>query len=594
MKVSDYVAQFLAQQGIRHAFVITGGASVHLIDSIAKTPGIEYVCPQHEQAGAMAADAYARVTENLGVAISTSGPGATNMITGICCSYYDSVPTLYITGQVASFRLKRDMGIRQNGFQETDIVDMVKPITKYAVLVSDAHNIRYELEKAVYLARSGRPGPVLVDICDDIQRCDINPDNLKPFHPDPDLTDKSVLPDQFNACIELINQAQRPVLILGWGVHLSHARKEARLFADILRIPVTMTWGLRDLLPYGYPHLIDTFGTHGTRAGNFAVQNSDLILVIGSRLDTHLTGTPFTTFARNAKKIVVDIDLTELKRFTRLGGNVDIEIHCDAKKFLEGMISQREKIHTRDISPWTGWLSKCHADFSLSESVTIEKEGVDPYLFVKNLADEAKDGDVFFIDSGCAVAWMMQAFRCKNNQRIFSAFNNTPMGYALPASIGASFALNKGSVICVTGDGGLQMNIQELITVIRHNLPVKIFLFNNKGYSMVQQTQEQWLDSRYEATTVDGGLGFPDFVKVAEAYGYPVITITGNREISDAVKKSLAMEGPVFVNIEIPPEARVIPQVKFGRPIEDPEPLIRREQFLEHMIVPPLDVSLHL
>ena len=249
MKLSDYVAQFLVQQGIKYVFAITGGAAVHLIDSIAKTSGISYICPQHEQAGAMAADAYARVTENLGVAISTSGPGATNMITGICCSYYDSVPTLYITGQVASFRLKRDMGIRQNGFQETDIVDMVKPITKYAVLVSDAANIRYELEKAVFIAKNGRPGPVLVDICDDIQRCDIEPESLKKFISKSASTNDEHLSDSIDACIKLLNESKRPLLIFGWGVHLSHARKEAKQLADILKIPVTMTWGLMDLLP---------------------------------------------------------------------------------------------------------------------------------------------------------------------------------------------------------------------------------------------------------------------------------------------------------------------------------------------------------
>jgi len=593
MKLSDYVAQFLAQQGIKYVFTITGGAAVHLIDSIAKTPGISYICPQHEQAGAMAADAYARVTENIGVAISTSGPGATNMITGICCSYYDSVPTLYITGQVASFRLKCDMGIRQNGFQETDIIDMVKPITKYAVQVSDAVNIRYELEKAVFIAKSGRPGPVLVDICDDIQRNDITPDDLRKFIPELAATNDEHLSDSIDACIKLLNESIRPLLILGWGVHLSHARKEAKQLADILKIPVTMTWGLKDLLPGDYPRLVSSFGTHGTRYGNFAVQNSDLILVIGSRLDTHLTGTPFSTFARDAKKIIVDIDMNELNKFSHCDVNIDIPINTDAKKFLQAILSQRKKITIQNISAWTNWLSQCQTRFPITNSQKMLQHGVDPYLFVETLAKESTEGDIFFIDSGCAVAWMLQAFKCKKDQRIFSAFNNTPMGYALPASIGACFALDKRPVICVTGDGGLQMNIQDLITIIRHNLPIKIFLLNNHGYSMVQQTQEQWLNSRYEATTIDGGLGFPDFIKVAKAYGFEVINIVENKKLSMAIKKSFNKKGPIFCNVEIPSEARVIPQVKFGRPIEDSEPFIERKEFLDNMIVLPLDVSLH-
>lgn len=592
MKLSDYIAHFLAQQGIKYVFAITGGAAVHLIDSIARTPGISYICPQHEQAGAMAADAYARVTENLGVAISTSGPGATNMITGICCSYYDSVPTLFITGQVASFRLKSDMGIRQNGFQETDIVDMVKPITKYAVQISCAANIRYELEKAVFIAKSGRPGPVLIDICDDIQRNEIEPNNLKKFIPVLSATNDEHLSASTDTCIKLLNESKRPLLILGWGIHLSHARKEAKQLADILKIPVTMTWGLKDLLPGDYPRLVSSFGTHGTRSGNFAVQNSDLILVIGSRLDTHLTGTPFSTFARDAKKIIVDIDINELNKFSHSGINIDLKILSDAKKFIQEIFSKRDKIKIQNISTWITWLSQCQIRFPIKNTPKMLLHGVDPYLFVETLAEESAEGDIFFVDTGCAVAWMLQAFKCKKNQRIFSAFNNTPMGYALPASIGACLALDKRQVICITGDGGLQMNIQDLITIIYHDLPIKIFMLNNHGYSMVQQTQEQWLNSRYEATTIDGGLGFPDFVKVAKAYGFEVINIVENKKISTSIKNSFNKKGPVFCNVEIPPEARVIPQVKFGRPIEDSEPFLERKEFLDNMIVRPLDVSL--
>ena len=299
MKLSDYVASFLAAQGIRHVFAIAGGASLHLMHSIAKTPGISYVCPQHEQAGAMAADAYSRVTGNLGAAVATSGPGATNMITGACCAYYDSVPVIYITGQVSTFRLKRDTGVRQMGFQETDVVAMYRPITKYAVMVEDPQRIRYELEKACSLARSGRPGPVLVDLPDDIQRREIDPDTLPAFTPAPEKTFASPTADQLEHCLDLLKKAHRPVVVLGWGVRLSKAEAEAREMIEALGFPVVLTWAVLDMLPSAHPLNVGPFGTHGTRYGNFTVQNADLLMAIGARLDTErLAATPHSLAKR--------------------------------------------------------------------------------------------------------------------------------------------------------------------------------------------------------------------------------------------------------------------------------------------------------
>jgi len=281
MKLSDYVAYFLSKQGIRHVFAVSGGASLHLIHSLESTPGITFVCPQHEQAGAMAADGYSRVTRNLGAAIATSGPGATNMITGICCAYYDSVPVIYITGQVSVFRLKGDTGVRQIGFQETDIVEICKSITKYSVQVDNPLRIRYELEKACYLAKSGRPGPVLLDIPDNIQREQIEPDALESFTPGRQEQKAVSLSKEVDQCIELLKNAQRPVIILGWGIRLAGAEGEVKALIHTLEFPIATTWAVADLLPSDHRLLIGTFGTHGTRYANFAVQNSDLILAIG-------------------------------------------------------------------------------------------------------------------------------------------------------------------------------------------------------------------------------------------------------------------------------------------------------------------------
>ena len=591
-KLSDYVASFLVSQRVGHVFAISGGASLHLIHSIAETTGIDFVCPQHEQAGAMAADAYSRVTGNIGVAIGTSGPGATNMLTGVCCAYYDSIPTLFITGQVSTFRLKGNTGVRQIGFQETDVVDIFKPVTKYSVLIDNPRNIRYELEKACYLARSGRPGPVHVDIPDNIQREYVNADALESYIPEPLPADSSHLNIEIEQCVKLIQKSRRPVIILGWGVHLAKAEKEAIAFVEKLGFPVTPTWAAADILPSDHPQFVGTFGTHGTRYANLAVQNADLILAIGSRLDTKATGSPVNTFARDARKVIVDIDGCELRKFERFGLHVDLMIHADAKDFLRMLNREAARIDVSDTSEWSQSINRWKRKYPICPQEYYRQEPVNPYVFVKTLSSELSEEDIIITDTGCCLAWMMQAFDFKRNQRIFHDWNNTSMGWALPASIGASFALNGKSIICITGDGSLQMNIQELATVTRHQLPIKIFLINNDGYSMIRQTQDQWLGSCYLASSIEGGLAVPDFVKVATAYGFETVTIAKNQSVCEGIREAMDIKGPVLCNIDIGSEHRVAPQVKFGRPNEDLEPLLERKEFVKNMIVRPLDVSL--
>ncbi|MFA6217319.1 MAG: thiamine pyrophosphate-binding protein [Candidatus Omnitrophota bacterium] len=585
MKLSDYIAYFLKKQGMRHVFAVTGGAAAHLIDSIAKAKGIDYICMQHEQACAMAADGYSRATGNLGAAISTSGPGATNMLTGVCCSYYDSIPTLFITGQVATFRCKGNLGIRQLGFQETDVVEIFKPVTKYAVKVRDAKRIRYELEKAVYLAKSGRPGPVLVDVPDNLQRQEIDPDSLVSFIPPKIRTATAAFQKQIDACAGMLHKAERPVIILGWGVYLANAEKEALRFVEDVRVPVVPTWAMRYLFPEHHPFLVGSFGTHGSRYGNFAVQNADLVLSIGARLDTREAGSPLSTFAREAKKIVVDVDIHELKKFKVLGLDVELLINQDAKEFLLAMHKRIQQAVPEDIHDWVKKIGLWKKKYPVCSQQALKEKKVNPYVFVKRLSEKLKEGDVVFLDTGCSVAWMSQGFEFKKKQKLFSAFNNTPMGYALPASIGACFALGKKRIICVTGDGGLQMNIQELATVIRHDLPIKIFLINNHGYSMIKQTQDQWFSSRYVASTVESGLAFPDFIKVAKAYGYKTTQITAQKDLNAGIVDTLETDCPAFCNVEIHTDEKVLPQVKFGRALEDSEPLLDRGEFREAMIV---------
>ena len=589
IKLANYVAQFLAKQGIRHVFAISGGSSLRLIHGLAETPGIDFICPQHEQAGAMAADGYSRAA-GLGAAVATSGPGATNLMTGVGCAYYDSVPVIFITGQVATFRMRGETGVRQIGFQETATIDIYKPITKYAALITDPAKIRYQLEKACYLAKSGRPGPVLLDIPDNIQREKIDPELLEPFVPPPPVKNPDKLDKQIKRCLDFIRAAQRPVVILGWGIRLAKAEKEAKEFVNKLGFPVVPTWGMADWLPAGQPLLVGTFGTHGTRYANFAVQNSDLILSVGSRLDTKATGSPHNTFARGAKKIVIDIDPAELNKFKKFGLKIDLTIKGDAREFFKEINKKLPRLKKR-IRPWLKQIAYWKKKYPICLSKYYQEPGVNPYVFVKELSQRCRQGEKIVVDTGCAIAWMMQGFEFKKNQRLYHDWNNTAMGWALPASIGVSLALNKRPIICVTGDGALQMNIQELITVIKHRLPIKIFLINNHGHSMIQQTQDQWYGSKYLASSIAGGLAFPDFIKIAKAYGFKSFNIRKNKELAGKIKRIIEAPGPIFCNVEIKPEHRVIPQVKFGRPNEDSDPLLKREEFLKNMIVKPLNIS---
>ena len=578
MKVSDYVAHFLKDAGITHVFAIQGGASAHLIDSLAKCDGIQYICNQHEQASAMAADGFARVSNGLGCAIATSGPGATNLLTGCCCAYYDSVPVLFITGQVASFRLKGEMQVRQIGFQETETVKIFSPVTKYAVLINKPEDIRYELEKAVHIALDGRKGPVLVDIPDDFQRSEVDVENLRPYVPKPNaLTEDTT--NIFRLMLEAIRaigQAERPLIIAGWGIHLASAESTFQKFLERVQIPVVATWGGNDLLAETMACRVGTLGINGARYGNFAVQTADLLIVLGSRLDTHVAGTPLKNFAPNAKKIVVDIDQGELDKYARLDFSVNLQIRMDLNAFFDRFLMAWGEAKPRDLTKWRENLGQWKKKYPVYADGYDEKKELDPYFFVKTLSYVAPADSIFFCDTGCSLVWMSQTFEFQEGQRLFSAFNNTPMGYALPAAIGASFKTGK-RIFCVTGDGGLQMNIQELATVVRHKLNITVFLFENDGYGMIQRTQDMWFDSIYEGSDVESGLAFPDFEKIFMTYGFKTFVVDKNEAIRQTLNKILRLQGPVCVVIKVPLEAPIVPQIKFGHGLEDMEPNLPRE-----------------
>lgn len=594
IKLSDFVASFIAENNVRTVFAISGGASLHLIHSISDHKKLSYVCTSHEQGAAMAADGYSRATGNFGVVIATSGPGATNLITGIGCSFYDSVPLLVITGQVSTFRMAGSLGVRQIGFQETPITSMVKPITKYCTQITDPLTIKYELEKSLSIALNDRPGPVLIDIPDNLQRELIDPTILIGYkdkthkHQQQEFISFTQAKDKF---FELIQKAKRPVLIAGWGIHLSNMEDEFIKFAEFLNIPIALTWGGADLIPNNHQLYIGTFGTHGMRHANFAVQNSDLIISLGSRLDTKATGSPITTFAREAKKIMIDIDPSELGKFSTFGLNFDLLIQEDLREFFRIVNLSLSKKLDLNLDEWKIKINDWEANFSEMKESNIIDLHLEPYRTFKIISQLLPLNAYIYIDTGCSIAWSMQCFQIKQSQRIFHDFNNTAMGWALPASIGAYFSQKSDHIICIIGDGSLMMTLQELATVKHHKIPLKIILINNSGYSMIKQTQDQWMSSRYEASSKEGGLSFPNYKTLAHSFNLEYMEVSEEERLKSALQNLFESKKACLLDLHISEKARVSPQVKYGKPNEDMEPLLTRNIFFENMIIKPLPSS---
>ncbi|PIS00644.1 MAG: acetolactate synthase [Chlamydiae bacterium CG10_big_fil_rev_8_21_14_0_10_35_9] len=576
MKLSDYVVDFLAKQGIKHNFLVTGGAVLHLADSTSKHPSMKHICVQHEEFGAAAADGYSRAGGNLGLAMTTSGPGATNLLTSICNAHFDSIPMICITGQVARFRLRPNKKLRQRGFQETDISSVFESVTKYVKLVTDPSMIRYELEKAIFIAKEGRPGPVVLDIPDDLQREEVEPNRLHPYTPEPTLPKINGL--LVEKLFTMISDAKRPVLIVGAGVHCAKVEKEIIKFAEYFNLPILLTWGATDLIPYEHPLNMGGVGVCGPRAGNFAAQSSDLVIAIGTRLSQMITGGKQNLFAPLAKKVMIDIDPEELNKFKEdtflldlpiLANLKDFFLHCDLlykASCVDHFLSWREKIQD--------WKKR----YPICSQQDYEKKGrLNPYVFVKELSKISRENDIIVTDTGANICWMMQAFETKPGQKIFSAWNHTPMGYSLPASIGAALSTGK-EITCLIGDGGLMMCLQELATVKRYNLPIKIFIFENKGHATVKQTIEIWLKANYVAVDEDSGLSFPDYQKLAETFHLPFYSLQNHDQLQKELPLLFKKKGPFICHLAVDETHRIVPMLKFGKGLEDLDPKLPGEE----------------
>lgn len=592
MKLSDYIAQFLAEQKIDHVFVVSGGAIIHSIDSVAKRKDMKYICVQHEQAAGAAADAYSRTCGRVGTAMVTSGPGATNLTTSICNAYFDSIAALFICGQVTTPRLRPNEKLRQKGFQETDIVSLFGSITKYVYRVMDPYEIKYQLQKAMHLAKSGRPGPVVLDIPDDLQRSEIDINKLREFIPET-IDNKPKTKDldpKIQMLLGWIRNAKRPVIICGAGVRIAGAIEQTLKFARHFKIPILLTWGGKDMMPHDDELNFGGLGVVGPRWGNFAAQNADLIIAFGTRLSQMITGGKTTLFAPKAKKVMIDIDPYELTKFTSNDFALDLGIESDLKDFYVITSHQCSTPQADAYAAWRSQIRSWEAKYPICPASKYgRKDFVDGHVFAKELSKVTQEGDIFIGDTGANLSWMCQALELKKDQRMFSAWNHTPMGFALSASIGASVASNR-RIICLTGDGGLMMNIEELATIRRYNMNVKVFIFNNGGHAIQKQTMDTWLDSHYAAVNHDTGLNFPDFVKTAQAFDLPALRIKDHSQLS-VIRQVLDTPGPVVCDVIVDPDQKIEPMLKFGSGIEDLNPKLSPEEIAAIMEVSKNDPS---
>jgi acetolactate synthase-1/2/3 large subunit len=599
MKLSDYVSSFIAGQGVGHVFLLPGGGCMHLVDSVGKEPGINFVACLHEQGASIAADGYAQYSGNLGVALVTTGPGSTNAITGVAGSWVESVPVLILSGQVKTADIKPSRDMRMKGFQEVDTENIVKPITKYSVTVRDPQSIRYHLEKAVHLARHGRPGPVWIDIPLDVQAASIEPCELQGFDPDEVSIGVSPVGKLGNHLLKrllgMIGDSRRPVMIAGNGIRCGDTDLFLRV-VEKLGVPVLMTWKGCDLIDDEHPLFFGRPGVLAQRGANFIQQNADLVIAVGARLDFGQIGYASQTFARGAKKVIVDIDPLELEKFSF---PVELPIEADAGEFFRKVAEHLGDYKKPD---WEEWIARCKDWKSRYPIVTDQyrdqKEYANSYVLVEKLSDMMSPNDLLVPgSSGACSDICLQSFKVKKGQRVLNSPGIGAMGFGIPHTIGACIASGEKRTVNVNGDGGFQMNIQELETVHRLGLPIKYFILNNQGYASMRVTHRNYFQGRLVASDASSGLTLPDIRKIADAYGIPNNRIAINQEIEEKIKEAFETKGPFITEVMIDPEEVTAPKVKsfigtdgkmVSKPQEDLAPFLDRKEFLENMIIPPM------
>ncbi len=607
MKLSDYVLKFVADLGIKHCFLVTGGGAMHLNQSLATETRITPICNSHEQASAICAEGYAKATNALGFCMVTTGPGGTNAVTGVAGAWLDSTPVLFVSGQVKrpdrmfDALTNKPLGMRQLGVQEVDICSIVRPITKYAETVLEPNDIRYHLEKAAYLALNGRPGPVWIDIPLDVQATPIEEANLRSFDPAEfahldSLHGTSNVPAEVQRVIEAFNRCERPLLFAGNGIRLARAEAEFEELRTYLGVPTVATWCAADLVPSDDPTYVGRPGSVAARGANFALQNSDFLLAIGVRLDFAITGYAPQNLAREAYKVAVDIDPAELGK---LHPYLQQPVCADAKAFLAELLKHKTMLKPRNLKPW---LDRCADWKTRYPVVTDEHRRAEGLVSIFNLAEilgtEAKPDDRLVVgNSGSGIEIYLLACPTLHSQRLYHTAGLGSMGYAIPMAIAVAIANPGREVIAVDGDGGFMFNIQELETIHRLQLPIKFFVLNNDGYSSIRASQTAYFKQPTIGADKNTGLTIPNLTKVGASYGLGTHVIADQTNLRDEVKKVLAMQGPVLCDVNVLPDEVRAPRLQsyqkpdgsfVSKPLEDLFPFLPREEFLANMIVKPL------
>ncbi|MBO4707466.1 MAG: thiamine pyrophosphate-binding protein [Elusimicrobiaceae bacterium] len=586
IKLSNYIIRFLEKKGVKEVFMLPGGGWMHLLDSLGRASKLNYTCMLHEQAASIAAEACAQYNRNLGVVMVTTGPGGTNAITGVGAAWVDSTPMLVLSGQVKTADLIGKSHLRQKGAQEINIIDLVKPITKYAVLVTKAEDIKYHLERAVYEATHGKKGPVWLDIPLDIQAAMIDENKLKGFTPPVVKKDKT-LSSKISKVIELLNKAKQPLILAGNGINLAGAREDFLKLIKTLQVPVMTTWKTIDLLPNNSPLYVGRPGSIATRGANFNLQKADFLLCLGARLDLPQTAFNFKNFGRNAKKVIVDIDEAELKKFSEI-----FTVKADAKDFVSEFLKQIKKVNYKN----TSWLRSCKEMLAKYPLVLPEfrkqKKYVNPYILLEELSKNTTKNDLIVPgSSGACSEITCQAFEAKEGQRFLNNQGFGSMGFGLPAALGAAIE-SKRRTICINGDGGLQLNIQELQTLKRLNLPVKLFVLNNQGYGSIRNMQNNHFAGNLVASDGVKNMTLPDIIKLAKAYGIKCERITNQNDLSGKIRKILNTKGPFICDVLIDPKQQTMPRVSsqklpngkmISKPIEDMFPFLPEKEIKENL-----------
>ncbi|MFC1741072.1 thiamine pyrophosphate-binding protein [Nanoarchaeota archaeon] len=598
VRVADYIASFIAAQGVKDVFMLSGGGIMHLTDGLACNKDLKVYCLHHEQSVSMALEAYSRMTGNFGVGYFTTGPGATNALTGLAGAWVDSVPCLFISGQVKRCETVYKAGIpglRQFGVQELNIVPVVESLTKYTAFIEKPEDIRFHLEKAFFTAKDGRPGPVWLDVPLDVQGALIDLRKLKGFKPTKRV--KKISAAQMGKVLNLLSSAKRPVIMAGQGVRIAGAMGPLRDFVSRFRIPVITTYLGVDVIEDNNPYYIGRIGIKGDRAGNLAMQNSDLLIVLGSSLPVAEIGYDYSQFARDAKVVIVDIDPSSHKKKTI---RFDVLVEGDIKDFLEMLSSVSGRNDGFDFDG--SWMQRC-ASWKKRYPVCLHrycrlKKGISTYYLMDRLSRKLRSGDAVVTDAGSTFYIGCQATRVKKGVRYITSGGLATMGYSLPASIGVCAAAGRRRVMCITGDGSFQQNIQELQSVMHYRLPLKIFVLNNQGYLSIRFTQSRYFEGRLIGEGPKSGVSFPDNKKIAKAYGMKFIRASDTSKLDKVIDKVLSSKGPVLCEVVTPPNQMVIPTVSsqklddgrmVSKPLEDMYPFLDRKIFRHDMVIRTLD-----